>query len=178
MSGAPRRLRHVLRVLAAAACVLSAAAAGQTYPPSACELELSTTLVDPGEEIVVAACGFAGGAAVTLSLRRGPAVAGLDTVRARANGDLRAELRIPADTRPGRWLLVARGESARGGALELRAVLRVAAVPPPIDVPPPVDEPERQPGFPLAIALAAVAAALVATGVVFAWLATRRQPVP
>jgi hypothetical protein len=106
---------------------LSAAgvATAQTYPPSACELELSRSILEPGEEFVVVAHGFAPGAELTFVLEREGFARVLAVVTADDRGRVRAEPIIPAGARPGRYTLHVRGGREGGGVCRPEAVLLV-----------------------------------------------------
>lgn len=120
-----RHLATSITVLALAGLALAAVASAQTYPPSGCELQVSTSVVEPGESFIAEGCGFEPRTEVTFTLERSPGVV-LGVASANANGEVRAELTIPERTTPGRYTLHARGAAEGGGTLDLEAGLTVA----------------------------------------------------
>lgn len=155
-------------LLATVALVLASGAGAQTYPPTGCELELSATVVEPGESFVAAACGFEPGARVTFSLVRDGAVTALGSATAGADTEVRAELTIPSGTPPGDAIVRARGLGENGEILVLEASLQVGAELA-------VAESLPDTGFPAA--KVALAGAAIAAAGLFLWWTTRRRRV-
>jgi hypothetical protein len=166
-------VRHGLAALLAGVSLLCAATGGaQTYPPTASELEVSTTEVTGGGSVLLRADGFRARADVTIALRSvgalsavtaeaAPASTVLGVVAADARGTVDTSVEIPADTPPGEAILEARGPGASGGARVVRAVINVVAAERP---PRERAEPSaaRETAAPRALSIAMVLAAVLA----------------
>jgi len=109
---ASRTLRALcLCFLIALALPAAAALAQQDYPPDAGGLSLGSTVIAPGETLLVEGHGFCPGRPVELTLE-GPGVRRhLASPVADPSGSFSVRVRIPADTEPGSYTIVASGLS-------------------------------------------------------------------
>jgi len=117
----------LLVVVVATSVGLVAAAGAQTYPPSGCELQLSTTRIVPGGTVRVDGCGFLPAATVRFALRVCGSVIGVGSVRADRDGRISTTLEIPEDVPGGKAVLQARGRGTDGRMLALQGVSGVDA---------------------------------------------------
>ncbi len=117
----------LLVVVVATSVGLVAAASAQTYPPSGCELQLSTTRIVPGGTVRVDGCGFLPAATVRFALRVCGSVIGVGSVRADRDGRISTTLEIPEDVPGGKAVLQARGRGTDGRMLVLQGVSGVDA---------------------------------------------------
>jgi hypothetical protein len=117
---------NVLLVLLAVA-LLPASASGQTgsYPPQACGLKVSRSVVKRGQTLVVSSCGFQAFNRVRLELRQSQRKLRLGTTRADGRGQIRRRVRIPHRAHAGRSLITATGRNVNGRMVTRRAVVRV-----------------------------------------------------
>jgi LPXTG-motif cell wall-anchored protein len=171
-------MSSIASLVVAVSLGLVATASAQTYPPSGCELQLSTTRIVPGDTVRVEGCGFLPGTTVSFALHACGDVVDLGSVRADQDGGFSTAREIPEDISGGRIVLDARGRGADKRLVILRGVLGAVASCAPEEASAPSSGTDIRGGIPntgIDLALvAAVGAALAAAGLAL-WGTRRKQ---
>lgn len=94
------------------------------YPPAACELAVSTTLVRPGDPVAVSGGGFAPNSTVTLRFDSTQ----VGTAQTNSTGVLSTTVTVPTNAAPGTHSITAVGTDPSGRPRQLNATVSVLGV--------------------------------------------------